>query len=663
MLLHTRPPQRARARGAQLQAQQCAAHAPALKPPPRCTASVFVKWRQALRLHVPGCMLHAARVTAASAEDTAETARVGAEVATMRQKLADAKRAREEAQRARDAAELELFEVQLQVMAGAGSESSAGDVAARYGAPPAVLEEKLLARWPKPAPVAVQVAWSALRVRLAHSDIAAANAAPGSFEARCVHPPVRDALLEAMSTGTCGLRLWSGGVAAGCNTADFLFTHLRDRLPSLLGAAVLLEVKPPGELEAAVTQALNVARRRMCELFAAAQRRGNVPLHALEVFAIATDGLQLVVLRVVSGAPERGRYEGAVPCPSYKSPPLPLLAGWDFVAAAGHLPQAPPAGFVALSRVLCADAESLIGAAMPLKSVRAELVADDAAGMPAEVLKLRLGTRLGCGGSAEAYALAADALPAAGGAGAVLKLGRSATAKLAELFQAEERALRALAGTPGVPRLLRAARRMGAGAGRWPLLLLSPLGAPLGAELAARRGAARAAGAPPAGALRRAFADEVLNGVHAALRAAHAARLVHCDVRPHNVVFADGAPLLLDWGLARAVGVDGAHLGDEMFALDAVFLRNNYAACAWQDLASAALLWVAVAYGDGDGCNAPWRRRSDVDDTLEGRRTWLREAADTGDAAVAAVVERVAHAAAPSTPAPAAADYRWLPPC
>jgi polyhydroxyalkanoate synthase len=82
----------------------------------------------------------------------------------------------------------------------------------------------------------------------------------------------------------------------------------------------------------------------------------------------------------------------------------------------------------------------------------------------------------------------------------------------------------------------------------WPLLLMSPLGAPLDAELAGRLGAACAAGAAPAAAVRRAFADEVLSGVHAALRAAHGTRLVHCDVRPANCVIAGGAPLLLDWG-------------------------------------------------------------------------------------------------------------------
>ncbi len=229
---------------------------------------------------------------------------------------------------------------------------------------------------------------------------------------------------------------------------------------------------------------------------------------------MATDGWEVVVLRVTSGAPEPGGSyaENAMPCPSYESPPLPLLRGeWDFATASGVLPQAPPAGFVALARVLCADADGLVGTA-PLTSVLADLAADEAA--PAEAaVQLRLDARLGCGGSADAYAVAAD-VPQAG-AGAVLKLARGAAEDLVRAFAAEEDALRTLAGAPGVPRMLRAGRRADM---RWPMLLTSPLGAPLAAELAARLGAACAAGAQAADA-RRAFADEVLSGVHAALRA------------------------------------------------------------------------------------------------------------------------------------------------
>jgi hypothetical protein len=527
----------------------------------------------------------------------------------------------------------------------------------------------------------VQAAWSALREHLLRSGAGADKPKPdaesGSFEVRRVHPPVNDALLAAMGAGTCKLRLWRGVVAADSvvvneTKADFFFTHLRDRLPSLLGAAVLVEVKLPGKLQDAITQALNYARRRMRELFAAARLRGDVPLHELVVYAVATDGLEVVVLRVTSGAPEAGgSYKNAVPCPSFKSLPLPLLAGWDFAAAAGDLPHTPPAGFVALARVLCADVDALVGmTAAPLPSV---LIAewsdnnDDDDGLLAAPLELRLGSRLGCGGSSDAYVIATD-IPAAPWAGAVLKLARGATAKLVKWFKAEQFALRTLEGTPGVPRLLRTGHRYrGDVLGprgkmfpmRWPLLLMSPVGVPLDGELAARLDAARAAGAPPIASVRRAFADEVLSGVHVALRAAHAARLIHCDVRPSNVAIADGAPLLLDWGLARAVGTNACGYGDALFALDPVFVQASYTACAWQDLASAALLWVAIAHGAGDSCAAPWLAHRDAVRTLDERRAWLCAAAGKGDAALSSVQERLQRAEARREPT--AADYEWLP--
>jgi serine/threonine protein kinase len=142
--------------------------------------------------------------------------------------------------------------------------------------------------------------------------------------------------------------------------------------------------------------------------------------------------------------------------------------------------------------------------------------------------------------------------------------------------------------------------------------------------------AARAAGAPSAASVRRAFADEVLSGVHVALRAAHAARLVHCDVRPSNVAIADGAPLLLDWGLVRAQGAYVCGCGDALFALDSVFLQASYAACAWQDLASAALLWETTRRDDarddapfGAHCSADaaaWRRAAVRTQRLGGGR-------------------------------------------
>jgi hypothetical protein len=582
----------------------------------------------------------------------------------------------------RDEAQLDTFESNLRGMSGTGSESAAGGDVTRRGAPPPVEDKSLLLQWPEPSPVALQAAWSQLCDRLGSSGAAAAAPAQGSFEVRRMHPPMRDTLLAAMDAGKCQLRFWTGVIAADSvpsnkMKSDFMFTHLRDRLSSLLGAAVLVEVKSPGDMQNAITQAGNYARRRMREVFAAARLRGDVALHELAVWAVATDGREVVIMRVMSGAPKPGgSYKDAVPCPSSISPPLPLLGEWDFAAASGALSHTPPAGFAALARVLCADADALLGATTaPLTSVLAELQPHDASPAAAQQagapLELRLGARLGCGGSSDAYEVvsALGAPQAACASGTVLKIARGATEKLGNFFAAEAGALRTLAGTPGVPRLLFTGNRHRGDPGSarvkafpaaWPLLLMSPVGAPLDVELAARLRAALAAGGPPAASVRRAFADEVLAGVHVALRAAHAAGVVHCDVRPTNCVVAGGAPLLLDWGLCRAAGADAAWCGDALFTLDAVFRQQSYAACAWQDLAAAALLWVAVAYGAGDTCSAPWPSHSHADRTLEARGKWLRAAADAGDASLRAATLRLERAAARHEPT--AADYEWLPP-
>ena len=609
-------------------------------------------------------------------DDDPQSRTVEAVRAEMQRKIDEMARERDEAlkkaaeaQSDTEKAHLKVFEASLRGMSGTGSESSVGGDASRRCTPFPILDEELLARWPEPEPGAVQSAWSALSMQLPHSVSVAAGATKGSFELRYVHPPVRDTLLAAM-LGTCSLRLWTGVVAADSNSqnemkADFSFTHIRDRLPSLLGTALLVEVKPPGELEDAITQALNYARHRMRELFTAALLRGDVPLHELEVFAVATDGVEMVVLRVRSGAPEPGgSFEDAVPCSAYKSPRLALLPGWDFVAATGDLPQAPSVGFVALARLLCSDADTLISTATPLTTVVADLSAEVAVKAEAAV-QLHLGVRLGCGGSSDAYAVSASS--AAAQAGAVLKLARGATESAVTLFAAEERALRTLAGAPGVPCLVRAGSRsgwprsgsMGAADVRWPLLLTSPLGVPLDVELAGRLGAACAAGTPPE-PVRRALADQVLSGVHAALRAAHGAGLVHCDVRPANCVIASGAPLLVDWGLSRVTDAEVKGCGDVLFALDAVFQQNSCKARAWQDLASAALLWVAIVHGPGASCNAPWRVRSSDARTLAKRREWLHDTAHD-DAALHAVLKRLACAAKETRTVPTAADYEWLP--
>jgi hypothetical protein len=335
--------------------------------------------RRSLRGHGLGLESVSARAGARLGCAVAATAGDSSEFEENEKLRAELKAALELAERLqleRDEAQLDTFESNLRGMSGTGSESAAGGDVTRRGAPPPVEDKSLLLQWPEPSPVALQAAWSQLCDRLGSSGAAAAAPAQGSFEVRRMHPPMRDTLLAAMDAGKCQLRFWTGVIAADSvpsneMKSDFMFTHLRDRLSSLLGAAVLVEVKSPGDMQNAITQAGNYARRRMREVFAAARLRGDVALHELAVWAVATDGREVVIMRVMSGAPKPGgSYKDAVPCPSSISPPLPLLGEWDFAAASGALSHTPPAGFAALARVLCADADALLGATTaPLTSV------------------------------------------------------------------------------------------------------------------------------------------------------------------------------------------------------------------------------------------------------------------------------------------------------
>jgi hypothetical protein len=170
--------------------------------------------------------------------------------------------------------------------------------------------------------------------------------------------------------------LWAGvraedDIAADAMKPDQVWTHSRDAAPTSLGALFIVEVKKPGGLAAAVDQAVNFARRRVAKLFHEADSRGE-SAHDVSALAAGTDGNEIVLVRVLSGAPADGDFQDAVPCPALTSKPLPLLPGWDFVDAAWMPPAAAPRGFAALARVLRAPLEAF-GGGLPLLSLDAEI--------------------------------------------------------------------------------------------------------------------------------------------------------------------------------------------------------------------------------------------------------------------------------------------------
>lgn len=161
---------------------------------------------------------------------------------------------------------------------------------------------------------------------------------------------------------------------------------------------------------------------------------------------------------------------------------------------------------------------------------------------PPSIPGWRLGDELGAGGSARVY----PAWPANapdGPAPAVLKVAMAAERGARACF-AREAALLTRVGAPWGPRLLAAGELDGR-----PYLALERLP---GETLAARLGRGRPS------------VDEacaLIAAVGRALAGLHARGVVHLDLKPENVLVADGVARLCDLGLARTVDEPGGALG------------------------------------------------------------------------------------------------------
>jgi hypothetical protein len=554
--------------------------------------------------------------------------------------------------------------------------------------------ETLMETLPKADTKTAAAAWAALRK--AHSEQWRPPRLPihkPLSENRHVHPTIARVLHAALKPSAAPLQLWCNATAEhelveASVRPDFTLTHLRDASPSTMGALLMVEVKLPGEIENAVTQACIYLRRRIYRLCKEANARGEA-MDALFALGVATDGQYAVVLRMRSGAPPAGSelsFALAEPCPVQRTPLLPLLGNWDFRARSPHWFSSPstPKGFVALARLLAAPVGVLavdtllthldVHVGPPSQTALnaasgASAASNAAGGGGAAVLEERplahllLGVRLGSGGTSDVYKCSAEVGVFAGmdegGTGLLcVKVARVCTPLVQACFAQEARALQLLAEAGEgsatqaglVPRLVAVCSRLHQPA--WPLLLLWPAGESLGSWVEAcvreevtgggggggggedgdqEEAAEIAAETAAAAVVRARCATAVVLRILLALEAGANAGLVHCDVRPSNIVIGpDGLAVLVDWGISRAVGAESKGCGVSTFADKRIFSQTTYAARPGQDVYGALLTWVCIARGID--CTAPWPRASE-------RGAWLSARAARGDVQVARVCQ------------------------
>jgi hypothetical protein len=590
-----------------------------------------------------------ARVQEAEMRQEADAARLVADAARL---VADA--ARLVAETAREKEEKRgFFSRMLGISSSSASESANSADTLRRGAPTPVLKslDDLLndLNMPYVDEVLAQVAWKTFKDTQISEWIV-----PGEKfnENHHMHPTIKRFLLPLIPPN---LKLWCNAITEDEEKGariqpDFTVTHERDSLPSVIGAALLIEVKLPGRIEHACNQACSYLRRRIYRLSCECDARGEL-LHNIFAFALATDGNDLVILRMGTGAPlPGGSFATSVPCPVFKSPLLNILP-WDFQPPMTiETFSKQPIAVLTLLRLL--RSPLLMGPTVPLSSLsvqlrRSSLDGSEELSTPFNNVTLVLSSRLGCGGTSDAYVCTNTdcAIPFSENT-MVLKVARCSTKAVVDSFSSEARILKALASTIAnntVPRLVSSGYRAQAVVGaEWPVLLLLPCGKPLLDWIKEQGTKAGESDSETSIAVRERCASEVVTRILVALQAAHAnpLNIVHCDVRPSNIIIAEEGAVLIDWGHSRNIGDDAIHSGVVAYS-DARMHTNvsTYAARPDGDLFGLIYTWFSIACNSA--CEAPWLCKKGLRDDnsiLDARYEWI-SARESGNSRVNKMVK------------------------
>jgi serine/threonine protein kinase len=108
-----------------------------------------------------------------------------------------------------------------------------------------------------------------------------------------------------------------------------------------------------------------------------------------------------------------------------------------------------------------------------------------------------------------------------------------------------------------------------------------------------------------------------------ALEAAHANSIIHCDVRPSNIVVSGtGKGVLIDWGTSRSVSKECGGCGVAAYADERVYMQGTYTARPAQDLSALLYTWLSVAHTHS--CSTPWLAGALSDASMfDNRKDWV----------------------------------------
>ena len=291
-----------------------------------------------------------------------------------------------------------------------------------------------------------------------------------------------------------------------------------------------------------------------------------------------------------------------------------------------------PEGFRALWR-LC-SAPHLLGSGGELTKLNVAFQFENSAVAGVHEERVELGDRIGSGGTSDIYDCGACGF--ADARDCVLKVSRTTSAESYESFTSERSALLVAAALGLVPECVafgervrsdsHAVARSAVKNSPWPVLLLRPRGMDLPAwvtscvELAVAS-ACQSGAAAAASEARIACADAVVLRVLAALEAAHTVGRIHCDVRPSNIVVANGAAALIDWGIAVKEGVAIKGRGVVAYADARIFTAGI---CARPHLDAVAALYTWLSISCGHNCEAPWNASAaSVDSVFSSRSRFI----------------------------------------